>query len=140
MKLKYLLIVVTFTITLKSAFSQSIKDLEGVWVGSYYCNLGKTGLRLKIYEVSEENGTFDGSFEFYPINSNKNVGKMELGKYFFKGTYKSKDDISFEFKNWEIKPNGWTFVDKHGGFKGKNKLSGKMLSETCGNFTVRRVK
>ncbi len=130
----------SITITINSVFSQSIKDLQGVWVGSYYCSLGKTGLRLKIYEVSERNGTFEGSFEFYPINSNKNVGQMELGKYIFTGTYKSQDDISFEFKNWEIKPNGWTYVDKKGGFKGKNKLSGKMLSETCGNFTVRRVK
>jgi hypothetical protein len=138
--MKKLLILMACMFIINSAKSQSIQDLEGTWVGSYFCSLGKTGLRLKISAVSLTDGTFKGSFEFYPINSNKNCGIMELGIYNFNGVYKSKDDISFQFDSWVFKPNGWTYVDKNGGFKGKNKLAGKMLSETCGNFNVKRVK
>ena len=137
--MKKLLILLFCMFIINSAKSQSIQDLEGTWVGSYFCSLGKTGLRLKISAISETDGTFKGSFEFYPINSNKNCGVIELGKYNFTGIYKSTDDISFQFESWEFKPNGWTYVDKQGGFKGKNKLAGKMLSETCGNFNVKRV-
>jgi len=137
--MKNLFVLFAYLCVVNSVKSQSIRDLEGTWVGSYFCSLGKTGLRLKIHSISERNQTFKGSFEFYPINSNKNCAVIELGKYNFIGVYNSKNDISFSFESWVFKPNGWTYVDKKGGFRGKNQLVGKMLSETCGNFKVKRV-
>jgi hypothetical protein len=130
---------IVFFIGLVGNFSaQTINDLEGTWTGSYICNDGKVGLRLKINIISEKD--FSGTMEFYPINSLKNRGRIEVGKYNFVGLFNSSEDIHFNFSSWVFKPEGWGYVDKEGRFKGKNKLTGKMLSPTCENFNVKKVK
>ena len=49
--MKNLLILATITFFVNTLFSQSMRDLEGIWVGHYYNSLGKTGLKIKIYEI-----------------------------------------------------------------------------------------
>lgn len=130
-------IVFSAFVTLSAnVFGQSINDLDGTWMGSYTCRQGETGMRMRIQVKTDS--TFVGTFEFFPICTNF-ASNVEIGMYFFTGTYDSNESINFDFVHWIFKPEGWTFVNKKGALVDKETLAGKVLDADCGDFYMKKM-
>lgn len=86
MKKIFILSVILLTSLFVNA--QNAKKLTGKWKGNYYCVQGETGLTLKI--KGKSNGTFCGTFKFYPLPSNPNA---KSGKFSFTGTFDASGKV-----------------------------------------------
>lgn len=69
-------------------------DVSGVWVGSYVCTQGKTGLRLVLTATSSDR--VEGRFEFFALDENPGVPS---------GSFRVTGSLSGS--TLTLKPNGW---------------------------------
>ena len=74
------------------SYAQTLNPtINGVWMGTYICAQGETGVRLTLNSIN--GSSFDGIFDFFPICSNydKNV---EVGKYYVIGSIDDNGNVT----------------------------------------------
>lgn len=113
--------------------AQNAKKITGKWKGSYSCSQGETGLTLKI--KGKSNGTFFGTFQFYPLASNSNA---KSGKFSFTGTFDASGKVVITQKKWLKQPDNYIMVDLNGELENENTIRGKIITDGCGDFIVSR--
>ena len=129
---KYLILSIILLISV-FVHAQNAKKLNGKWKGSYFCRQGETGVTLKI--KGKSNGTFCGTFKFYPLPSNLNA---KAGKFSFTGTFNTSGKIIITQKKWLKQPNNYIMVDLEGELINQNTIRGKIVTDGCDSFNVIR--
>jgi TolB-like protein len=101
----------------------SVKDLVGIWKGSYVAGQGETALILTVYE---ERGAVIATFDFFNLPGKRNFAE---GKYYMEVTYnQGREKFYLKGTQWIERPSGYGFADLEGtitgnifsGFTGSN--------------------
>lgn len=112
----------------RAAVGEKMRDLVGVYKGSYFANQGETGLTLKVYE---ENGDYRAQFDFYNLPGQTN---SKEGSYTMDVTATKRGTFRFNADQWLEQPADYQLLDLEGTLRG-DVLSGKSPI----SFTVTRV-
>ena len=107
---------------------------QGVWVGTYTCRQGLTGLMLTIGTIGN---TLGANFKFYAVPRNPGVPD---GEFRMEGTY-SSSGLQLNGLSWISQPPGWEMVDLRSGppTNGGNSLTGSITTDGCTTFSVQRA-
>ncbi len=130
--LKKILFIIAIMI-FNESYSQTLNPtIDGVWMGTYICAQGETGVRLTLNSINQT--SFDGIFDFFPICSNydKNV---EVGKYYVIGLIDDSGNVRIWGRQWIWHPLDWFMVDLTGKLIG-NTIEGNIEQQSCGNFKI----
>lgn len=126
-------LIILAMIIMNNSYAQNYNtSMDGVWMGTYYCAQGETGVRLTITSMTDS--IFDGIFDFFPICSNydKNV---EIGKYYILGKIDEQGNVIIRGREWIWRPLDWFMVDLFGRIEG-NTIEGQIDESSCGNFKI----
>lgn len=105
-----------------------LKDLLGVYTGSYIATQGETGLTLTIYR---ENGNYRALFDFYNLPDHTNAKE---GSYTMEVSQTDEGQFRFDADEWIQHPSGYFLLNLQGVLQGKT-LSGDSPTP----FTVTKV-
>lgn len=112
----------------------SAGDFSGVWVGSYLCAQGPTGLRLTVRLVAP--GRFEGRFDFFPLAENPGVPE---------GSFELRGDgaggrLVLAAGDWIRQPEGYQTVGLVGNLSDDSRsLTGEIDHPSCTTFAVTRA-
>lgn len=96
----------------RAAIGKNLRDLVGVYTGTYIDDQGEKGLTLRVYE---ENGTYRARFEFYGLPGQSDAPK---GVYTMNVTMTGPSTFRFEADSWIEQPEGYPLLDLEGVLKG----------------------
>jgi hypothetical protein len=114
-----------------SLISFPLRDILGVWEGSYTAGQGETGLTL---EVFQEGGEVKAIFKFYNLPGKSNATE---GSFYMKGAYDSATKIhTFTGYEWINKPQNYDMVTIAGTVNNGN-YEGRLVDSS---YTFRLVK
>ena len=130
--MKKILFMIAFVIFNKSYAQTLNQTIDGVWMGTYICAQGETGVRLTLNSIN--GSSFDGIFDFFPICSNyeKNV---EVGKYYVIGSIDDNGNVRIWGRQWIWHPLDWFMVDLTGKLI-DDTIEGNIDQQSCGNFKI----
>jgi len=129
LKVIFLSVLVFSLFGCASFFSFPIRDIVGVWEGSYTANQGETGVTFTVYQEGSE---VKGVFKFYNLPGRSNSAE---GSYYMRGSYDSATKShTFRGYEWIERPENYGFADIQGTVNG-NIYSGSG-SNFNGNFRM----
>jgi hypothetical protein len=114
-----------------------LEPLVGTWRGTYTCGQGLTGLKLIVEAVDDE--TVRAVFEFFAVPENE---AALSGSYQLLGAYRG-DRLVFRQEKWIEQPENYLMVDLEVTSPVEpemSEFSGDVLSPSCEDFTVTRVR
>lgn len=103
-----------------------LAQIAGVWVGSYTCAQGETGLKLTI----EATGRTE--FAFYPLPAHPGA---KTGSYEMRASYDG-DRVEFDQVRWIDRPKDYGMVDLTATQVKPSTMSGKVEASGCTTFRV----
>jgi len=110
-----------------------LRELVGVWEGSYIAGQGETGLTLTVFE---EGGNFKATFDFYNLPGESNVAN---GKYYMNVSYDtSTERYSLIGDEWILHPSNYGFANLEGTITG-DVFSGSLIDYDYYNFRLIRT-
>jgi hypothetical protein len=96
-----------------SLISFPIRDIVGVWEGSYTAGQGETGVTFTVYQ---EGSGVKGMFKFYNLPGRNNAAE---GSYYMNGSYDSETKThTFRGYEWIVHPENYGFADIQGTVSG----------------------
>jgi hypothetical protein len=107
----------------------------GVWVGTYTCSQGLTGMRLTITGGGGGGDTLMAVVAFYAVASNPNVPD---GSYEMTGSYSAAEGLILTPDHWISEPAGYEMVGLSGPPPSGNSMRGTVQSAGCTTFSVTR--
>ncbi len=131
--MKALIVFLISVLVFNKSIAQNLNNpLDGVWMGTYQCAQGETGIRLTLTAITDS--TFDGIYDFFPICSNY-AKDVEVGKYYVTGNNDRYRNIKIFGRQWIWRPLDWFMVDLSGKLFG-DKIEGNIVQQSCGNFKI----
>jgi len=109
--------------------------ISGVWVGTYTCSKGMTGVTV---DIAQTGNVVIADFSLYPVSANPNVPS---GMARYEGDFNSTSRrMSFPRGTWINKPASfWTAFGFHGQFDQKlETFDGRMDHHSCTTINLTR--
>ncbi|MEV3964731.1 hypothetical protein AB0M34_28230 [Nocardia sp. NPDC050193] len=106
--------------------SPDLARITGVWVGSYTCAQGETGLKLTVEATGRT------VFAFYPLPAHPGA---ETGSYEMRAAYDG-DRVEFEQVRWIDRPKDYGMVDLTATQVKPSTMTGKVEANGCTTFRV----
>jgi hypothetical protein len=92
-----------------SLISFPLKDILGVWEGSYTAPQGETGVSLTVFQ---EGGEVKAIFKFFNLPGQNNAKE---GSFYMRGSYDSATKLhTFKAYEWIVRPENYSYVDIQG--------------------------
>ncbi len=109
--------------------------IVGVYVGTYTCSQGVTGLRLTIRSIGAS--AYEATFDFYPTRENPGVPS---GSAVFSGAYaEASRTLRLDGQRWVQRPGGYNLITLDGRFDPSfQQYSGSIPSGGCSSFSTYR--
>lgn len=108
--------------------SLNLADITGVWVGTYTCAQGETGLELTV----EDSGRTE--FAFHPLANNP---EAKSGKYEMRASVQG-EKVEFDQVRWIERPGDYGMVDLVATRVQPSTMRGNVSAAGCTTFQVER--